>query len=105
MKQKIRQFLAFLIKIFWTRPTDKPEPFKATEVSHIYTCIKYKGQWVNLRKTEVEAFEAMARSDKRAMAQRFAVMVKKRQVKFMEINGVMTCVKNKDYGSKADARQ
>lgn len=47
----------------------------------------------------------MARSDKRAMAQRFAVMVKKRQVKFMEINGVMTCVKNKDYGSKADARQ
>lgn len=100
MKQIIRQLLDFLKNLFWTRPTDKPEPFKATEVIHIYTCIKYKGQWINLRKTEVQAFEAMARSDKRAMAQRFAVMVKKRQVKFVEINGQMTCVKNKNYGSK-----
>jgi len=105
MKQIIRQLLSFLKRIFWTTPTDKPEPFKATEVSHIYTCIKYKGQWVNLRKTEVKAFEAMARSDKRAMARKFATMVKKRQVKFVEIKGVMTCIKNKDYGSKADIRE
>ena len=101
----IRQILDFLKNLFWTQPTDKPEPFKATEVIHLYTCIKYKGQWVNLRKNEVQAFEALARSDKRAMAMRFKKQVEKGHLKFVEINGVMTCVKNKNYGSKADVRQ
>lgn len=101
----IRQFWTWLINLFWTRPTDEPEPFKATEVKHLYTCIKYKGQWINLKKTEVAAFEAMARSDKRAMAQRFAVLVKKGKIKFIEIDGEMICVKNKDYGSKENIRQ
>lgn len=93
----IRQILDFLKKLFWTVPTEEPEPFKATEVIHLYTCIKYKGQWVNLKTEEIPLFEAMARSDKRAMAQRFAVLVKKRKVKFMEIEGKMTCVKNRNY--------
>mgnify|MGYP001027509324 CR=1 FL=1 len=100
MKQIFRQFLAFLKNIFWTRPTDKPEPFKATEVLHLYTCIKYKDQWINLKKTEVAAFDAMARSDKRAMAMRFKQLVKKGHIKFVEINGEMTCVKNKDYENR-----
>lgn len=100
MKQIIRQVLAFLKNIFWTKPTDKPEPFKATEVLHLYTCIKYKDQWINLKKTEVDAFNAMARSDKRAMAMRFKQMVKKGYIKFVEIDGEMTCIKNKDYESR-----
>ncbi|RLD59835.1 MAG: hypothetical protein DRI97_00100 [Bacteroidetes bacterium] len=102
MKQIIRQIVSFLKNLFWTTPTDEPEPFKATEVKHLYTCIKYKGQWVNLRNHEVAAFEAMARSDKRAMARRFEVMVRKGKLKFVEIEGKMTCVKNKDYEGKAD---
>ena len=101
MKQIIRQIIDWFVKIFWTRPTDKPEPFKATEVLHIYTCIKYKDQWINLEKTQVDAFHAMARSDKRAMAMRFRQMAKKGHVKFVEIDGEMTCIKNKDYESKA----
>lgn len=36
------------------------------------------------------------------MAQRFKIMEKKGQIKFVEINGQMTCIKNKDYDSKAD---
>lgn len=83
--------------MFWTRPTEEPEQFKATEVKHLYTCIKYKGQWVNLRNHEVAAFEAMARSDKRAMARRSATLVKKGIGKFMEIDGQMIFVKNKNY--------
>ena len=104
MKQIIRQLLAFLKRLFWTTPTEKPEPFTAKEVIHLYTCINYKGQWINLRKTEVQAFEAMARSDKRAMAMRFKKQVEKGHLKFMEIDGVMTCIKNKIYGNKADVR-
>ena len=104
MKQIFRQFLAFLKHLFWTKPTDKPEPFKATEVIHIYTCIKYQDQWIHLKKTEVEAFHAMARSDKRAMAIRFKQQVKKGHIKFVEINGQMCCIKNKDYESRVSHR-
>ena len=99
MKQIIRQILSFLKNLFWTSPTDEPEPFKATEVKHLYTCIKYKDQWVNLRNHEIQAFEAMARSDKRAMARKFATQVKKGHLKFIKIEGKMTCVKNKNYGA------
>ena len=104
MKQTIRQLLSWIKKIFWTRPTDKPEPFKATEVIHIYTCIKYNDQWIHLKKTEVEAFHAMARSDKRAMAMKFKQQVKKGHIKFVEINGEMCCIKNKNYESRLSDR-
>ncbi len=91
----IRQIVSFLKKLFWTIPTDEPEPLKATEVKHLYTCIKYRNRWVNLRNHEVAAFEAMARSDKRAMALRFEVLAKKGKVKFIKIDGKMTCIKIK----------
>jgi hypothetical protein len=100
MKQIIRQLLAFLKNLFWTQPTAKPEPFKATEVIHLYDCIKYKGQWINLKKEEIPLFEAMARSDKRAMAMRFKKQVEKGHLQFIEIDGKMTCVKRKNYGIK-----
>jgi hypothetical protein len=101
----IRQIISFLKNWFWTKPVEKPEPFKATEVKHLYTCIDYKGQWVNIKKTEVDMFNAMARTDKRAMARRFAVLQKKGHVRFEEIGGQMMCIKNKDYESKADTRK
>lgn len=105
IKQIIRQVLAYLKNLFWTKPTEKPEPFKATEVLHLYTCIKYKDQWINLEKTQVKAFHAMARSDKRAMALKFKQQVKKGHLKFVEVDGQMTCIKNKDYERKADIGQ
>jgi hypothetical protein len=102
MKKIIRQILAYLKKVLWSTPTDKD---KATDVIQNYTCINYKGQWVNLHKNQVAAFNALSRYDKRAMAKRFEVLVRKGKLKFVEINGVMTCVKNKDYERKADTRQ
>jgi len=100
MKQIIRQIIQWLTKWFWNKPTARPDPFTAKEVLHLYTCVQYKGQWINLRKTELKAFDAMARSDKRAMALRFKQQVKKGHLKFVEIDGQMTCIKNKDYGIK-----
>jgi hypothetical protein len=39
------------------------------------------------------------------MAQKFATMERKGLIKFVEINGRMTCIKAKDYESKADNGQ
>jgi len=104
IRKIVRQLSAFLRKWFWTKPTEKPREPKATQVIHNYICVKYRDQWINLRKSEIEAWNRMSRKDRRAMAQRFAVLQKKGKIKFVEINGQMTCVKNKDYGNKADTR-
>lgn len=99
----VRQILQWLYKWFWLEPTAKDKPLKATEVlkSH-WICVKYHDQWINLRKSEVPLWNKLSRKDRRAMAQRFKIMEKKGQIKFVEINGQMTCIKNKDYDSKAD---
>lgn len=99
----IRQFFQWVKKWFWTRPVSEPRP-KATEVLHNYLCIKYHDQWINLRKNEIPAWNNMGRKDKRAMALRFRQMEKKGKIKFTEINGKMTCIKNKDYETIANNR-
>ena len=100
----IRQFLTWLKKWFWTEPTAKDKPIKATQVLHNYVCVKYKDQWINIRKSEVEAWNRMSRKDRRGMAQRFRVMEKKGKIRFEEVNGKMTCIKNKDYENRAGNR-
>ena len=99
----VRQIIQWFKKWFWTEPTAKDKPIKATEVlkSH-WICVKYHDQWINLRKSEVEAWNRMSRKDRRAMAQRFAVMERKGKIKFVEINGQMTCIKNKDYENRGN---
>lgn len=98
----VRQILAFLKKWFWDKPTAEPKPLKATEVLHNYVCVKYHDQWINLRKSEIDAWNKLSRKDRRAMAQRFRVLEKKGKLRFVEINGKMTCIKNKDYEGKED---
>lgn len=97
IRKTVRHILAFLKKWFWTEPTSKDKPLKATDVIGKYICFKYKGQWINLRKSELTAFNRMGRKDKRAMGLRFKSMQKKGQIMFREINGKMVCLKNKDY--------
>ena len=101
----VRQFFLWLKKWFWDKPTSKPEPLKATDVLNNYICIKYHDQWINLRKSELVAWNKMSRKDRRAMAQRFRIMEKKGKIMFVEIKGKMTCIKNKDYESKSTSRQ
>lgn len=97
----VRQFFLWLKKWFWTEPTTE-KPIKATQVLHNYVCVKYKDQWINLRKSEVQAWNRMSRRDRRAMAQRFAVLEKKGKITFVEINGKMTCIKNRDYENRSN---
>jgi hypothetical protein len=103
--QIFRQILKWFKKWFWTEPTAKDKPIKATQVLQNWVCVKYRDQWINLRKSEVDMWNHLSRKDRRAMAQRFAVLEKKKKIKFVKINGQMTCVKNKDYEHKADSRQ
>ena len=94
----VRQLLAFFKRWFWINPTEKAPPQKAEDVIDQYTVINYKGQNINLKKDEVVIFNAMARSDKRAMAKQFAIQQKKGNIKFQEINGKMTCIKVNKHG-------
>jgi len=97
----IRQIFHWIIKWFWLKPTDPNDPkIKATQVLHNYICVKYHDQWINLHKSEIVMWNRLSRKDKRAMAQRFYHQEKKGHIKFVEINGKMTCIKNKNYESR-----
>jgi hypothetical protein len=90
---------------FYRRPVSKPEPLTAKEVVDHWTILDYHGQKINLHKHEVPMFNALSRKDKRAMALRFQVMEKKGEIKFMEIEGKMTCVYNRDYDKRAEKKK
>jgi hypothetical protein len=97
----IKRILRTLRELLWTGPVTRPLEPKATEVAHLFTCIKYSNQWVNLRiKDELPAWEQMGRKQKRAMANRFKQQEKKGKIRFVEIDGQVTCVKNLDYESR-----
>jgi hypothetical protein len=101
----ISRILRFLKFWLWTKPVARPEPAKAVDVINQYVVIDYKGQLINLKKTEIDAFNNLKRKDKRAMAQKFAAMEKKGQIRFEEIKGKLVAIKNKDYEAQADIRQ
>jgi hypothetical protein len=107
MKQKIitaiKRLWQFIRYYFWTKPISKPEPLKATEVIKYWSIVDYHGQKINLHNSEIAYWASMSRKDKRAMAKRFEILEKKGYIKFVEINGKWTCVKNKDYEAKANA--
>lgn len=100
MEQILIKILKWIKHWFWEEPVKKDPPLRATDVIKHYVCIRYKNQWINLRKSEIQMWNRMTRKDKRAMAQRFETLERKGQVKFVKINGKMTCVKNRDYESR-----
>lgn len=100
----IIKFLKWVKYLFWTKPTAKPEPPKATEVIQNWTILDYHGQKICLHKNEIAYWNGLSRVDKRAMALRFKVMEKKGEIRFEVINGKEICIRNKDYGQKADTK-
>ena len=96
LKKAIRAIWYWLLR----RPISKPEPVKATAVVDEYVTIDYKGQLISLRKSELQAFNALSRKDKRAMSKRFEIMQKKKQIIFQDINGKVVAIRNKDYNSR-----
>ena len=98
----VGKLIAWIKKTFWEKPTDRD---KATDVESGYVVIDYKGHLINLRKSEVIAFNALSRKDKRAMALRFDKLVKDGKIRFEKLNGKKIAIKNKDYGAKDDVQQ
>lgn len=98
----VGKLIVWIKKKLWVQPT---EPDKAIDVESGYVVINYKGHLVNLKKTEVIAFNAMSRKDKRAMVFRFDKLVKDGKIRFETINGKLIAIKNKEYGAQNDIQQ
>lgn len=101
MKNILKQIKYFL----WDKPTAKPPKeapirVKAEQVFDEYMVIEYRGQKINLRKSELAKWNAMGRHDKRGMSERFKNLEKKKLIRFENINGKWTCLKNKLYGNE-----
>lgn len=96
LKKAIRAIWYWLLR----RPISKPEPVKATEVIDEYITIDYHGQLISLRKSELGAFNALPRKDKRKMAKRFETMQKKGQIIFQQIGNKVVAIRNKDYANR-----
>ncbi|MBE3086026.1 MAG: hypothetical protein IMZ64_07400 [Bacteroidetes bacterium] len=88
----IRQLLQFLRKLIWVKPNPK-----AADVIDLWITVKYKKQFISLRRNEVEAWNRMARKDKRAMAKRFEILEKKGEIKFIKVKGKTIATKTKSY--------
>lgn len=101
----LKKILRWLRYWLWKHPVSKPEPLTAKEVVDHWTVVNYHGQKINLHKHEVPMFNALSRKDKRAMALRFKVMEQKGEIKFVEINGKVTCVRNIDYNRRAEKKK
>ena len=101
----VRQIRLFLAKWLWNKPTEviseKKDQRKATEVQHAYVCIDYKGQLINWKKDKVQEFHSMSRSQKRETANNYAMAEKKGRIKFIEMDGKMICVQNRNYEDRA----
>jgi hypothetical protein len=106
MKKLLLNIWSWVVLWLWQKSTEKPErtppiKIKAVEVAHAYMVLQYHGQRINILKTEYAFWKAMGRKDKRAMAKRFEVQEKKGLIKFVEVEGNLICVKNRNYeGSK-----
>ena len=101
--KKIIKFLKWVKYMFWTKPVQKPEPPKATDVIQNWIIVEYHGQKINLHKNELGLWNGLSRADKRAMSLRFKVMEKKGEIRFEVINGKEICIRNKNYEAKTHA--
>lgn len=111
MKKQIIQAIKRLwewIKLWmWTKPTSKPVktlPLRtmATDVVKDYVIVMYHGQKINLHQTEVPMWNMSSRKDKRITSDKFASLEKKGLIRFESINGKEVCIRNMDYGRRAE---
>jgi len=89
----------------WKKPISKPEPLKATEVVENWTIVMCRGQRIGLHQHEIPIYNAMSRKDKRQMALRVKAQEERGEIKFMEIDGKMTCIRNLDYDRRAQKKK
>lgn len=108
--QAITKFFKWVKFYLWDKPISKPEKdkkyvLKATEVAHEYMVVTYRGQRINMLRSSYPVWKASSRYDKRATMQKFAKLEKEGQIKFVEVEGNLICVANKDYQARADKKK
>jgi len=75
----------------------------ATDVAKNYIVITYHKQRINLtRAIEYPAWKASSRKDKRITMLRFKNLEEDGLIKFVEVEGQLICVQNRDYQRRAD---
>ena len=109
MKEQIIKILKQIARWFrywfWKRPVSKPEPLTAKEVVKNWTIVVVKGQRIALHEHEVPMFNAMSRKDKRQMALRVKAQEERGEIKFVEIDGKVMCVRNLDYQRRVEKKK
>lgn len=86
-------------------PLPEPEVPMLTDVANEYEVITWQGQRINLHKTlEKPRFDKMNRDQKRTVKENWKRMERKGKVKFIEVNGRLICILNRDYDSRADRK-
>jgi len=107
----VKKFFLWFYYLIWEKPvTPEPEEkfrLKAQELNleNAFTVIEYKGQRINLNKHQLTSFHNMNRQAKRQVLEYWRNLERKGHIRFVEINGQVVAVKNKDYEAKADVRQ
>ncbi len=108
-KEKIIEFFKRIWRIIWywawKRPVSKPEPLKAVEVIEHWTIVERKGQKIALHKHEIPMWNALPRKEKRQMALRVKAQEERGEIKFVEIDGKWTCIRNLDYNRRAEKQK
>lgn len=109
MKEQIikilKQIARWLRYWFWKRPVSKPDPLTAKEVVKNWTIVTCKGQRIALHQHELPMWNAMSRKDKRQMALRVKAQEERGEIKFVEIDGKVTCVRNLDYQRRVEKKK
>jgi len=106
----IAKAFQWLYQYLWVLPTTRPVTvemprLKASEVAKEYIVVQYHGQRINMHRTEYPAWKISSRRDKRAMKEKFARQEQEGRIKFVEIEGHLICVKNKDYEAMAKQKK
>ena len=109
--QAVVKFWEWIKHYLWTKPTSKPpktEPIRtmATDVAKDYIVITYRGQRINMHRVrKYPVWKLSSRHDKRATMQRYAKLEKDGLIKFVDIEGQLVCVQNRDYQARADKKK
>lgn len=104
--QAVVKFWEWIKLWLWTTPTAKPpkqEPIRtmAVDVAKDYMVLQYHGQRINMLKTAYPIWVKSSRADKRSTMQKFAKLEKEGHIKFVEIDGSLICVANREYEKRA----
>jgi hypothetical protein len=107
IKEALKRFGRWIKKWFWTKPVSKPpkqEPIRtmAVDVAKNYMVLSYHGQRINILRSAYDIWKMSSRADKRATMQKFAKQEKEGSIKFIEVDGHLICVANRDYAKRAE---